>query len=50
MTISSIYVVHGSNPDYQSGLASAMALHPEMEGRIDFAIKNAYKKRPKKKK
>ncbi len=45
-----LHVVHGSNPDYQSGLASAMALHPEMEGRIDFAIKNAYKKAAKKKK
>ena len=45
-----LHVVHGSNPDSQSGLASAMALHPEMEGRIDFAIKNAYKKAAKKKK
>lgn len=44
-----LHVAHGSNPDYQSGLASAMALHPEMEGRIDFAIKNAYKKAAKKK-
>ena len=41
--------VHRSSPDYQSGLASAMVLQPEMEGRIDFAIKNAYKKRPKRK-
>ena len=44
-----LHVVHQGNPDYQSGLASAMALHPEMEGRIDFAIKNAYKKAAKKK-
>jgi len=44
-----LHVVHGANPDYQSGLASAMALHPEMEGRIDYAIKNAYKKAAKKK-
>ncbi len=44
-----LHVVHGANPNYQSGLASAMALHPEMEGRIDFAIKNAYKKAAKRK-
>ncbi len=42
-----LHVVHGSNPDYQKGLASAMALHPEMEGRTDFAIKNAYRKAAK---
>ncbi len=42
-----LHVAHGSNPDYQKGLASAMALHPEMEGRADFAIKNAYKQAAK---
>lgn len=42
-----LHVVHGSNPDYQKGLASAMALYPEMEGRTDFAIKNAYKQAAK---
>jgi hypothetical protein len=41
--------VHRSSPGYQSGLASAMVLHPEMEERIDFAIKNVYKKWPKRK-
>jgi hypothetical protein len=42
-----LHVVHGSNPDYQKGLASAMALYPEMEGRTDFAISNAYKQAAK---
>lgn len=44
-----LHVLYGSNPDYQRGIASAMALHPEMEGRTDYAIKNAYKKAAKKK-
>ena len=42
-----LHVAHGSNPDYQKGLASAMALYPEMEGRTDFAIKNAYRQAAK---
>ena len=42
-----LHVVHGSNPDYQKGMASAMALYPEMEGRADFAKKNAYKQAAK---
>ena len=40
-------VIHGSNPDYQKGMASAMAWYPEMEGRADFAMKNAYKQAAK---
>jgi hypothetical protein len=44
-----LHFVHRSSPDYQSGLASAMVLQPEMKGRTDFAVKNAYKKRPKRK-
>ena len=44
-----LHFVHRSSPGYESGLASAMVLQPEMEGRIDFAVKNAYKKRPKRK-
>ena len=40
-------VVHGSNPDHQKGMAFAIAGYPEMEGRADFAMKNA-KSRPRK--
>lgn len=40
-------VIHGSNPDYQKGMASAMAWYPEMEGRANFAMKKAYKKAAK---
>lgn len=42
-----LHVEHGSNPDYQKGLASAMALYPEMEGRTDIAMRNAYKQAAK---
>ena len=34
-------VVYGSNPDYQKGMASAIAGYPEMEGHVDFAMKSA---------
>ena len=40
-------VVHGSNPDYQKVMASAIAWYPEMEGRADFAMKNAFKQAAK---
>ena len=42
-----LHVEYSDHPDYQKGLASAMALHPEMEGRTDFAMSNAYKKAAK---
>jgi len=42
-----LHVKYSDNPDYQKGIASAMALHPEMEGRTDFAMRNAYKKAAK---
>ena len=42
-----LQVVHSENPEFQKGMASAMALHPEMEGRTDIAMKNAYKKAAK---
>ena len=40
-------VVHGSNPDHQKGMAFAIAGYPEMEGRADYAMKNACKQAAK---
>ncbi len=42
-----LHVLYSDNPDYQKGIASAMALHSEIEGRTDLAMRNAYKKAAK---
>ena len=42
-----LQIKHSGSVEYQKGMASAMALYPEMEGRTDIAMKNAYKKAAK---
>jgi hypothetical protein len=42
-----LQVKHSGSLEYQKAMASAMALYPEMEGRTDIAMKNAYKKAAK---
>lgn len=45
-----MHVRHGSDPDYKTMLASAIALYPDLENRMPSAIAKAYKTQSKRKK
>ncbi|MBK1880634.1 hypothetical protein [Pelagicoccus mobilis] len=42
-----LHAAERGNPDYQSAVASAMAIYPDMQSRVDYAINQAYKKAAK---
>jgi hypothetical protein len=42
-----LHVTHGGSGDFSQALAAAMAIYPELEGRYDSSIRNAYQRAQK---